>query len=279
MAYADQQGMSNGRLVSIALVILLHVFLGYAFVTGLAFEAVKKVTEKLNVVDVQDEKPPEEEPPPPPPDDVLPPPPPAFAVETPSPTPNKSALAKPDPSKKDNPKKYIPCADGSQVEVGSGATCKPAPRIVTCQPSGKVVDLNIEQCPPTPEDKFEQCPDGGPRVNVTKGQTCPEPKKPAFKPVPATPTGNVGGWVTSDDYPSRDLQQENQGSVNVSLTIGANGRVTACSVTKSSGFPGLDSATCSKIKSRAKFKPATDENGQPTTGSYSKSVRWVVPKE
>jgi periplasmic protein TonB len=272
MAYADQQGMSNGRLVSIALVILLHVFLGYAFVTGLAFEAVKKVSEKLNVVDIQDEKPPEEEPPPPPPDDVLPPPPPSFAVETPSPTKNESRQAKEDTEPKGNSDTYYDCPDGTKVKTGQ--VCAKVEEKAKCW-DGSIIIVGKQTCPKEP-DKMQNC-EYGPPVPVTA--TCAPKPEPKAKPVPATPTGNVGGWVTSDDYPSRDLQQENQGSVNVSLTIGTNGRVTACSVTKSSGFPGLDSATCSKIKSRAKFKPATDENGQPTTGSYSKSVRWVVPKE
>jgi periplasmic protein TonB len=275
MAYADQQGMSNGRLVSIALVILLHVFLGYAFVTGLAFEAVKKVSEKLNVVDVTEEKPPEEEPPPPPPDDTMPPPPPAFAVETKAPTPNQSALAKPDPAPKPITPEYTPCPNGAPA-VLKGQTCAPGSVTRQCPNGGPIINVTKgETCPPEPE-KTKPCEFGPP---VLVSQTCAAKPEPKFKPTPATPTGNVNGWVTPDDYPSRDLQQEHQGSVSVRLTIGTNGRVTDCSVTGSSGFPGLDSATCSKIKSRAKFKPATDSEGNPTTGSYSKSVRWVVPKE
>ena len=64
MAYADQQGMSSNRLISIIIVVLLHAFLGYALVTGLAYDAVKQIKAKMTVVDVEEEKPPEEEPPP-----------------------------------------------------------------------------------------------------------------------------------------------------------------------------------------------------------------------
>ena len=75
MAYADQQEMSTSRIVSIVIVVLLHAFLGYAFITGLAYEAVKKVNERLNVVEVKEEEPPEEEEPPPPePDKQIEPP-------------------------------------------------------------------------------------------------------------------------------------------------------------------------------------------------------------
>ena len=40
MAYADQDGMGTNRLVSVVIVLLLHAFLGYALVTGLAYDAV-----------------------------------------------------------------------------------------------------------------------------------------------------------------------------------------------------------------------------------------------
>ena len=51
MAYADQKA-SGSRIVAITIVALIHVALGYAFVTGLAYQYVKKVSEKLNTFDV-----------------------------------------------------------------------------------------------------------------------------------------------------------------------------------------------------------------------------------
>lgn len=75
MAYADQQ-MSTNRMVAIGIVALLHVGLGYALVTGLAYDAAKVVFEDLEVFDVQEDKPEEPEKPPPPPEKIdLPPPP------------------------------------------------------------------------------------------------------------------------------------------------------------------------------------------------------------
>lgn len=63
-------------MVAIVIVVLLHAVLGYAFVTGLAYNVVKKAAEDLNVFDVEDEPPPpEEEPPPPPPEKQIEPPP------------------------------------------------------------------------------------------------------------------------------------------------------------------------------------------------------------
>jgi protein TonB len=74
MAYADQQ-MSGNKITALVIVALIHVFVGYALVTGLAYEAAKKVINKVTTVDIKEEKPKEEEPPPPPPKQDTPPPP------------------------------------------------------------------------------------------------------------------------------------------------------------------------------------------------------------
>jgi protein TonB len=77
MSYANRRQMSGNRTVSIVIVALLHVLLGYAIITGLAYNVVKKAAEDLKTFDV------EEEPPPPP--EEPPPPPPEQQVETPPP--------------------------------------------------------------------------------------------------------------------------------------------------------------------------------------------------
>ena len=75
MAYADQQ-MSSRRIVAIGLVALLHAIIGYAFITGLAYNVVKKVAADLKTFDVEEAPPPpEEKPPPPPPEQKVEPPP------------------------------------------------------------------------------------------------------------------------------------------------------------------------------------------------------------
>ena len=80
MAYADQ-GMSTNRIIGLIVAAVVHVALGYALVTGLAYEAVKKAVERVTTVDIEEPPPPEEEPPPPeevpdtPPPPVAPPPP------------------------------------------------------------------------------------------------------------------------------------------------------------------------------------------------------------
>ena len=75
MAYADQQ-MSGNRVVAIIIVALIHVGLGYALITGLAYDVVKEVAERVTTIDIEEPPPPEEDEPPPPPEpDTAPPPP------------------------------------------------------------------------------------------------------------------------------------------------------------------------------------------------------------
>jgi protein TonB len=73
MAYTDQK-MSGGKIVAIVIVALIHAALGYAFVTGLAYQYVKKAQEKMTTFDV--------EPPPPPPVVVTPQPAPALTTSS-----------------------------------------------------------------------------------------------------------------------------------------------------------------------------------------------------
>ena len=220
MAYADQQGMSTNRLVSIIIVILLHAFLGYALVTGLAYEAVQQVKQKLNVVDVKEEEPPEEEEPPPEPEKQIEPP-----------------IVSPPPLVK---------------------TVTPPPTVQTVQTPPPFVQMTPKAAPtPTPP---------------------PPPPPPVAKRPNPIPKGNPGNWANTNDYPSRALQQEREGTTGFRVTVGANGRVTDCQISSSSGHPDLDTATCTNVTRRARFDPALDGNGQPTTGTYSNRVRWQIPK-
>jgi protein TonB len=218
MAYADQE-MSGNKLTALIVVAVLHIVVGYALVTGLAYEAFKKVKEVTAAINIEEEKPPEEPPPPPPKQDTPPPPivapPPAISINTAAPSVETVTVAPP-----------------------------PAPVFTTA-------------APPPP----------------------PPPPPPRFQPKGAAPKGNPGNWATSNDYPSRALREEREGSTGFRVTVGTDGKVAECSVTRSSGSPDLDQATCDNIRRRARFTPATDGEGNPTTGSYSSTIRWVIPKE
>jgi len=217
MAYADQQ-MSGNKIVAIVIVAIIHIALGYALITGLAYDAVKKVVERVTTVDVSEPPPPPDEPPPPPPEQAAPPPPVA-------PPPPISISVAPPP-------------------IQTVQTIPPkAPPAVIIPPPAPVA------APPPP----------------------PPPKR--ANPVPK---GNPGRWVSNDDYPSRAIREEAQGTVRFMLTVGPDGRASDCSVTGSSGNSDLDATACRLLKQRARFDPKLDSEGNPTTGTWSSSFKWVL---
>jgi TonB family protein len=99
----------------------------------------------------------------------------------------------------------------------------------------------------------------------------------AGKPMPAEPR-TASAWITNDDYPPGALRAEEQGTVAFDATIGADGRVTSCTVTSSSGSTSLDEATCRLITRRARFTPAKDAAGNPISSTYSSRFRWELTR-
>ncbi|HYI42282.1 MAG TPA: energy transducer TonB [Sphingomicrobium sp.] len=220
MSYAQRKEISGNRTAAIVIVALIHALLGYAIVTGLAYNVIKKAAEDLKTFDVEEEPPPPEEEPPPPEDmpDLPPPPtqpPPIVRVQTPEPP----------------------------IRIQE-SEAPPIPR------------------PPTPV----VTPPAPPR---------PPAPPPAVRSVPPrSASGNLQGLITGNDYPASAIDREEQGTVTVSLQIGTNGRVTGCSTTASSGSRTLDSTTCRILTSRARFTPARDSQGNPTTGTFSQRITW-----
>lgn len=63
------------------------------------------------------------------------------------------------------------------------------------------------------------------------------------------------------------------------VRIGTDGKPIGCDVLQSSGTPGLDERTCFLVMTRANFYAARDANGDATTGTYTNSIRWLLPLE
>jgi periplasmic protein TonB len=107
----------------------------------------------------------------------------------------------------------------------------------------------------------------------------PGPPPPAPNIVrPPQPRQPAQNYVTPDDYPASALAQRAQGRVKVRLTVGVNGRVVGCAITRSSGFSILDSVTCTLLRRRARFTPAIDSNGQPAVGVVASELIWRLPR-
>ena len=221
MSYAQRREISSNRTAAIVVVALLHVALGYALVTGLAYNVIKQAAEDLKTFDVEEEPPPPPEEPPPPPENIpdIPPPPQVAAPP--------------------------PLVRTPVVESPVQATPNPPPFVPT--PVAR-------PAPPAPP--------------------APPPPPPVRRVEAQSAVGSLQGLFRSEDYPTSALEREEQGTVVVSMQIGTNGRLTGCNVTKSSGSRTLDSATCRVLRNRARFTPARDTNGNPTSDTKSQSITW-----
>lgn len=92
------------------------------------------------------------------------------------------------------------------------------------------------------------------------------------------PTDALANWATTHGYPWEALRKGHQGTATFVVEVNEAGRADSCRISVSSGWPELDEATCSEIMKRARFKPAIDGQGKPTRGTYTNSVRWVLPR-
>ena len=118
-----------------------------------------------------------------------------------------------------------------------------------------------------------------PRPVETRVPPAPAPAGPPPAPPPpsrargATPDGQ-SRWASriSNNYPSRAVRQEIEGNVGVSVQIGPDGRVTACSVSASSGSDILDEAACDGMQRYARYNAALDDAGNPTSGRDSMTI-------
>lgn len=107
----------------------------------------------------------------------------------------------------------------------------------------------------------------------------PAPPATPDRSRPARARGNESSWVTTDDYPSSAQREGAEGVTGTRLSVNAEGRATSCDVTSSSGNSALDQAACRNLIRRARYDPALDRDGNPTTYTVTKRVRWQLPDE
>ena len=101
------------------------------------------------------------------------------------------------------------------------------------------------------------------------------PAQPAMPWLVSASLKNPGSVVLDSDYPARN--HDKQGTSRFELIVGADGKPVSCTTTASSGHDVLDQSACNAFVKRAKFSPAKDEAGNPTTGRYKGSITWKAP--
>lgn len=148
----------------------------------------------------------------------------------------------------------------------------PKPEIPLPQDSLRGPDIQIDPAP---------LPSAGAGGEIGPLPLPPQPSpsaSPAFTPRVARPLTAPGRWVSDADYPTGALRRGEQGVTGFELTVGPDGRVRNCTVTRSSGSNELDAATCAKVSQRAHFNPASDDHGDAVTSRYSNAIRWQIPE-
>ncbi|HEX4462428.1 MAG TPA: energy transducer TonB, partial [Polyangia bacterium] len=81
--------------------------------------------------------------------------------------------------------------------------------------------------------------------------------------VVASPAALVSGSCTDTlEYPASALDSRHEGTVHMLVSIDEEGRVLQAKLTEHVGF-GLDEAALTAVKSRCRFTPARDADGNP----------------
>ncbi len=155
----------------------------------------------------------------------------------------------------------------------------PPPPDQPIEPPPVVTPPPIVTPPAAPRPVISQQPVAPPVVApVVAAPPPPPPPPPPPQRANPEPRGRPGNWANANDYPSRALREEREGTTSFRVVVNARGRVDSCQITGSSGHSDLDAATCKNITRRARFRPSLDAQGNPTTGTWSNRVRWQIPK-
>lgn len=102
------------------------------------------------------------------------------------------------------------------------------------------------------------------------------PPPPSIGPV-ATPPRLRSGYISNADYPRDALRAGAEGTASVRLDISRRGRVTNCTIVRSSEHAALDAVTCAIATERFRFTPARNPAGQAVDGTYIQSISWRLP--
>ncbi len=183
---------------------------------------------------------------------------------------------------------------GAQIELPKPAPPEPSPEPQP-QPSPQASRRSdtivapkppVAFAPPTPNFETTEIilprepiirqPGPGPSATPAP-QPSATPTASGVAPLAARPRNDPGRWITTNDYRSNWIARELTGTARFQLEIAADGRVTDCAITGSTGHAALDTATCRLLEQRARFEPARNSKGDAVAGSFANAVRWELP--
>lgn len=239
-AFAPLPRIDPDRVRSAAVVLLLHALIGWALVAGLGVDIRRAVEEPLRVFAIAPE----------------PPPPEPVPVPAPVRVPEPEGAAAP-PSLRSRPSPVVAPRESRRSPVRAAPEPKPLP-------TGSARDSGASASPGTGtgaggEGSGAGAGRGG---SGTGGGGIP------------TRAQRISGAFDYSDHPDRSRASAVE-TVGVRFLVGPDGRVGDCSVTRSSGNPRVDSATCRLIEQRFRYRPATDASGKPVASVVSTVFSWI----
>jgi protein TonB len=245
------------KIGSAAAVAALHALLGYFFLTGLGVVPVAALPDPMKLFDAREDAPPPPPPKPPHPD-----------VE---PKPRKA-----------RPKDAEGSASPANLRDTPSEIVAPKPVIVLPPP------------PPIPAAPVA----GAGNAPAAGAATIPGPGTGAGglgtglgSGLSGNGTGGGGGggiavharWlrggIDGRDYPRAAYEARAEGITYVRFTVGRDGRIRDCTITRSSGHPVLDETTCRLILRRFRYRPAFDADGRPVEEEVRGQQDWELGPE
>lgn len=233
---------TKDRVKGAASAVLLQLVIGYALITGLAMSRPTAVEDGLKLFGVAPE------PPPPPPDPVQP-----AAVQS-----DKREGAASPPNLTATPTQIV--APPPVVPIVVPPPVIAAPKAGEgSDPSQGAADI---RGPGTGSGGIgEGTGSGGSGDGGGGGGEYTAPRQ-------------IGGRLYDSDFPDDAAESGMRGRVEVRYRISAAGRVTACDIVDSSGYPELDDMTCDLIVQRFRFAPSRDERGRPVASTMIQNHYW-----
>lgn len=235
---------NEDRIKAAIAVAALHALLFYALLTGLGGQVIRHTADSLNIFDV----PPD--PPPPPADEPIP-------AQLSSKAPEGAASP---PNLRSRPTPIVAPPPRVRVEAPSPVRTAPLPAPLPTGSDRTAGAADVAgpgtgaggQGSGTGSGRFGSGAGGG---GLTRAQ-------------------RIAGALSYADYPGPARAEIE--TVSVRFTVGPDGRVRGCAVTRSSGNARLDATTCRLIEQQFRYRPAT-VGGEPVASVVTTTFDWVPP--
>ena len=102
------------------------------------------------------------------------------------------------------------------------------------------------------------------------------PKEFSFKPPLAVMPRIIAGGIEESDYPRIARRNDLTGETRASMTISPKGRVTRCSIVRTSGHAVLDERVCEIALTRMRLSPAIGTDGKRVEAEVVLPVKWIL---